>query len=135
MAYVSQEYKAKVAPIVKALCKKYGVKGSLSVRHHSTLVLTVKSGKLDFINNFNNTIAERVGGNRVNPADKYLQVNVYWCHEHFSGKAKDFMVEAVKALKGPDYFDKSDIMTDYFHTSHYVDINVGSWNKPYEVLA
>ena len=34
-------------------------------------------------------------------------------------------------MKGPDWFDKSDAMTDYFHISHYCDINVGRWNKPY----
>jgi len=22
-------------------------------------------------------------------------------------------------------------MTDYFHRSHYTDINIGKWNKPY----
>ena len=24
-------------------------------------------------------------------------------------------------------------MTDYFNTAYYVDINIGKWNKPYEV--
>jgi murein L,D-transpeptidase YafK len=34
-------------------------------------------------------------------------------------------------MKGPDYFNNDDAMTDYFHRSHYTDINVGRWNKPY----
>jgi hypothetical protein len=34
-----------------------------------------------------------------------------------------------------DNFDKSDSMTDYFHVGHYVDINVGKWNKPFKVVA
>ena len=55
MAYVSQELKAKLAPKIKAICKKYGVKASLAVRHHSTLVLNVKSGKIDFINDYGDT--------------------------------------------------------------------------------
>ena len=39
MAYVSQELKARIAPRVKEILSKHGLKGSLSVRHHSTLVL------------------------------------------------------------------------------------------------
>jgi len=38
-------------------------------------------------------------------------------------------------MKGPDFFDESDAMTDYFHLSHYTDINVGTWNKPYALAA
>ena len=51
MAYMSQEKKAKIAPVVKAVLKKYKVKGSLAVRNHSTLVLNIKSGSIDFIEN------------------------------------------------------------------------------------
>ena len=45
----------------------------------------------------------------------------------------DFLNELVVAMKGTKWFDKSDIMTDYFHTAYYIDINVGKWNKPYVV--
>ncbi len=136
MAYVSQEMKAKLAPAVKALLKKYGLKGSLSVRNHSTLALTISQGKIDFIGNFNETCSRQPKYNdrQFTPAEKSIQVNTYWCHEHFSGKAKDFLVQAVQALKGPEYFDHSDIQTDYFHCSHYVDINIGRWNKPYALV-
>ena len=34
-----------------------------------------------------------------------------------------------------NWFDNSDIMTDYFHVKHYVSINVGQWNKPYILKA
>jgi hypothetical protein len=135
MAYVSQEMKSKLSPAVKALLKKYGLKGSLSVRHHSTLVLTVNSGRIDFIKNFNETCERQPKYNdrQFQPAEKSIQVNTYWCHEHFSGDARDFLVAAVDALKGPDFFDHSDIQTDYFHRSHYIDINIGRWDKPYTV--
>ena len=48
MAYVSQEMKSELAPVIKTILKKYGMKGSLAVRNHSTLVLNLKSGKIDF---------------------------------------------------------------------------------------
>ena len=114
MAYVSQEDKAKLAPAIKAVLAKYKMKGSISVRHHSTLVVTVKSGAIDF-------------------GDTNINVNTYWIHEHYTGVARRFLTELLAAMKGPDFFDHSDIQTDYFHLSHYTDIRIGSWKQDYVV--
>jgi hypothetical protein len=35
------------------------------------------------------------------------------------------------AMEGPDFFNEDDVQTDYFNRSHYVDINIGKYNKPY----
>ena len=117
MAYVSQDDKAKLAPAIKKVLSKYGMKGSISIRHHSTLVVTLQSGAIDF--------GEYTHG------DGYIQVNVYHIERHYKGKAQKFLTELLAAMKGPGWFDKSDSMTDYFHLKHYCDINVGRWNKPY----
>ena len=117
MAYVSQEDKAKLAPEIKKVLNKYGMKGSISIRHHSTLVVTLQSGEIDF--------GEYTHG------DGYIQVNTYHIENHYKGKAQAFLTELLAAMKGPGWFDKSDAMTDYFHIKHYCDINVGKWNKPY----
>tara|TARA_E500000178_G_C16984483_1_gene737480 strand:+ start:1041 stop:1616 length:576 start_codon:yes stop_codon:yes gene_type:complete len=116
MAYVSQKDKAKLAPEIKKVLSKYGMKGSISIRHHMSLVVTIQSGAIEF---------EHSHG------DGYTQVNVYHIDSHYTGKAKAFLTELLAAMKGPEWFDKSDIMTDYFHVSHYCDINIGKWNKPY----
>lgn len=135
MAYVGPELKAKLAPTIRAICKKYGIKASLAVRNHSTLVLNIRQGNIDFIGNFNETVAQRPGGFRNgSPAEKYLDVNPYWYQEHFSGVALKFLSEVIPAMKGPDYFDDSDISTDYFHCSHYFDVKVGRWDKPYALV-
>jgi len=140
MAYVSQELKSKLSPKIKSICKKYGVKASIAVRHHSTLVLNVKSGKIDFIENYIKTDADKVVANKMSAdtiaqirKDQHLDVNTYWAHEHYSGKAKQFLTEMISAMKGPEFFDHTDAQTDYFHCSHYIDINIGKWNKPYIV--
>ena len=140
MAYVSQELKSKLSPKIKAICKKYGVKASIAVRHHSTLVLNVKSGKIDFIENYIKTDADKVVANKMSAdtiahirKNQSLDVNTYWAHEHYSGKAKQFLTEMIAAMKGPDFFDETDAQVDYFHCSHYIDINIGKWNKPYIV--
>jgi hypothetical protein len=142
MAYVSQEMKARLAPAIKAICKKYNVKASIAVRHHSTLVLNIKQGSIDFIENYIVTDANKPYAKKMSDDEiayvrnkKSLDVNTYWAHEHFSGKAKSFLVEMIAAMKGPDFFDHSDAQTDYFHRSHYIDINIGQWNKPYVCVA
>jgi hypothetical protein len=136
MAYMNQERKAKIAQTLKPILAKYKVKGSLSVRNHSTIVLTLKSGVIDFIENSN-----RVCGSNFyqvqrgfKPNDMgYDQVNPYWFQDHYDGDAKAFLTEAFKALKSADWYDESDAMTDYFNTAYYVDVNIGKWNSPYIV--
>ena len=32
-------------------------------------------------------------------------------------------------------FDKSDPMTDYFHVGYYISVRIGSYDKPYELIA
>ena len=131
MAYMSQEKKAQIAPVVKEILKKYKVKGSLAVRNHSTLVLNIKQGPIDFIGNFNKTVSDRPGGFRNgSPAEKSLQVNPYWYHEHFSGKAKSFLSEVLAVMNSGNH-DNSDIQSDYFDVGWYVDVNIGQWDKPY----
>jgi hypothetical protein len=131
MAYISQSEKKAIAPKIKALLKQYGLSGSLSVDNHSTLVLTVKSGKIDFIKNFNET---HKNDPRFNPAKDSINVNPYWVKEQFTGKAKDFAVAAVEALRGEGWFDKSDIMSDYHHVKHYVEVKIGRWDRAYELV-
>jgi hypothetical protein len=141
MAYMNQERKAKIATAIKPILAKYGLKGSLSVRNHSTICLTVKSGKIDFIENFINTDHNTWTGQKMDQRtidsirkSQSLDVNPYWFQEHFSGVAKDFLTEAFQALKAADWYDDSDVQTDYFNTAYYVDLNIGKWNKPYQVV-
>lgn len=131
MAYMNQEKKAMFAPAVKALLKKYGIKGTLAVRNHSTLVLNIKSGSIDFIKNYNETVSNRVGGFRNgSPADKCINVNPYWYDEHFSGIALNFITEIVNVMNNGNH-NNSRIEVDYFDVGWYIDINIGKWNKPY----
>ncbi len=133
MAYISQEKKSTIAPVVKAICKKYGVKASLAVRNHSTLVLNVKSGKIDFIENYNsaNPVRFQRSGSDYK-ADGYIQVNPYWYHEHFDGVAREFLEEVLAAMNNGNH-DNSNAQIDYFDVGWYTDVNIGRWNKSYVV--
>ena len=121
MAYVSKQDKAELAPAIKAVLNKYNMKGTISVRNHSTLVVTLQSGAIDF-----KDYSHGAG---------YIQVNVYWIDDHYHTNtiARDFLNELLAAMKGTNYYNNDDAMVDYFDRSHYTDINVGKWNKPYFV--
>jgi len=127
MAYMNQEKKQKISSKLKPVLKKYGLKGSLSVRNHMTLVLNVTAGSIDFVSNMN-----RVVGRQTFASDS-IQVNQYWYHEHFDGVAKKALREIIDAMN-TDNHDRSDIRSDYFDVGHYIDVNIGKWNKPYQVL-
>ena len=123
MAYVNQATKTKIAPKIKAICAKYKVKGSLSIRHHSTLVLTIKSGAIDFIGN-GNVICGQAN------TSGYEQINPYHYGSHYSGKAKKFLQEVLAEMNAGNH-DNSNAQIDYFDVGWYVDVNIGKWNQPY----
>ena len=137
MAYVSQERKQQLAPAIKAVLKKYGVKGTLGVRHHSTLVLNIKSGPIDFIENFIQTDADSNIGRKMSQSqidylrkNQSMDVNPYWYQEHFSGKALSFLKEVLPLMNNGNH-DNSDVQTDYFDVGWYISVNIGKWDKPY----
>jgi hypothetical protein len=117
MAYMDQVKKAKIAAAMKPVLKKYKLKGSLSVHNHSSISLNIKAGAIDF------------GGNDI-------QVNPYWLDDHYKDRpqALKALKEIKQALMAADYYDESDAQTDYFNTAYYFHINVGCWNKPYQLV-
>ena len=135
MAFMSQERKAQLAPAIKKICTKYGINASLAFSNHSTLVLNIKQGPIDFIGNSNEVCARhpRYNDRPMQPSKDHISVNPYWYTEHFDGKALDFLSEVMPAMNVGNH-DRSDIQTDYFDVGWYVDVNIGRWNKPYALV-
>jgi hypothetical protein len=42
MAYISQKMKKELAPAIKSVLQKFGVKGSIAINNHSSLVVNIK---------------------------------------------------------------------------------------------
>ena len=122
MAYMSQERKKEIAAELKEALKGSGIRYSLRVRHHSTIVMTVQSGPIDFEADW------------ISDYDFHYQVNVYHYRRMFEGASLAFL-EKVLPILNRGNFDKSDSMTDYFHVGWYVDVNLGRWDRPYQVAA
>ena len=136
MAYMNQEKKAVIKANLDKALKGTGVKISLSVRNHMSICCTIKSAPIDLIANSNETCGKDfyqvAKGFKANTT-RYEQVNPYWYNDHFSGKALQIIDKVVKAMYTANYYNNSDAMTDYFDTAYYVDVNIGKWNKPFEV--
>ena len=120
MAYYTQEQKKEMAPAIKKILKKYNMKGSLSVRNHSTVCLNLKSGALDILTDYNNMRPS--AGNVKSCSVSYSNT--------FSGDCEKFMSEILNVLYTGNH-DNTDIMTDYFDVGWYVSVNIGAWDKPY----
>lgn len=123
MAYVSQEMKKELAPTIKKVLKNYGMRGSIAVFNHNTLVCNIKSGTLDVLGCLDR--------NNVYNRD-HLSVNPYWIKEDFNDSSVvQFLTELKIAMEGDNFYCNDDSITDYYHRSHYIEINVGRWSAPY----
>jgi hypothetical protein len=140
MAFITkQEVQAKSAAL-KALNKKYGVTAGFSGSNTSKLTLTIRAGKVDFIDSFLRCLENANSANNYNTLAVYkyvkenrtVEVNHYYMDQHFDGEALAYL-EEVYALMKEGHFDESDIQSDYFHCAWYNNIRIGSWEKPYEL--
>ena len=131
MAYMSQEKKREIAKELKSALKGSGLRYSLAVRHHSTLVMTIRQGPVDFV-------GEREldrwwdGREPDREVPDHLDVNVYHFERAFTGEALR-LLKIILPILNRGNFDNSDPMTDYFHVGWYTDINIGKWDKPYQL--
>jgi hypothetical protein len=93
MAYMSQEKKAKIAPVVKSILKKYNIRATLAVRDHMTLVLNIRQGEIDFVENFIETDSRVAHGRKMSQdqidyirRNRSLDVNPYCSKNTFRVK-------------------------------------------------
>lgn len=127
MAYMSQEKKKEIAAALKEVVPK-SWKYSLGVRHHSTIVMTIRSAPIDLIAERNQAVADKLDRGYQVVKDNF-SVNPY-NGEICLTKSAEIFRKILKILNTGNY-DNSDIMTDYFDVNFYVDLRVGEWNKPF----
>jgi len=114
MAYVSKADKARIAPAMKLVAKKYGFKISVSVKHNSTIIAKIKNADV------------LIADSPYDAAQVYergVDINQYHIKSSFN-KYAVFLEELHAAMKGNDYYNNDDAMTDYFDRSHYTCITL-----------
>jgi len=122
MAHMTQEKKKAIAEELKKVVPK-NWKYSLRVRHHTTIVFTLRSGPKEIIQKL---LEEQ-------PTTYCWNINDYYPEHSFTGETLETVRSIIKCLNTGN-FDNSDSQTDYFHVGHYVNFYVGEWDKPFEVI-
>ena len=131
MAHMTQDQKKIIQPQIKALAKKYGVNFTLAVDHHSAIVLNIRSGWLDFLENYQNTRKRDYDIHERGYLNLSFKRKV---EDNFTGDCQAFLMGAMDILYSMNYYNNSDCYRDYFDVAYYVDINIGKWDKPYLFL-
>jgi len=112
MAYIRKEQVAeKRNKIKKQFPKSEG--WTFSVRkndHSSTIICTILTAPL--------------------PLNEDEHINVYWIEKL---KFKEVYSDLLNILNEGNH-DNSDPMTDYYDVGWYVNLNIGSWEKPFKMI-
>jgi hypothetical protein len=126
MAYMSKEMKDAKAPAIKAVLKKYGMRGSIAIRDYVTLIVNVQKGSLDM-----GALYVYKGDHGWSGCDSVCKHHI---DKRWASPAKEFLQEINSILEEGNHND-SDVHRDYHDVGWYTEINIGKYNKPYEKLA
>lgn len=115
-AYVNNEKTKQVREDLKKEFPQF--KFSVKKKHHSTVDVAILEGPIPL----------------TDDPSGHEQINTYWIKTNFSDKPeiKEILLKILEIINKGN-FDKSDIMTDYFHVGFYVSLSIGDYNKPYKV--
>ncbi len=125
MAYMNQDKKAVIKANLDKALKPLGIKFSLRVSNHMAITCTIKSAPF-------NMLADRKQALSAFQQD-HAQVNPYWFQYHYVGKTRDVLAKVMEAMQSAGYYDRSDAMVDYFDTAYYYHVNIGDYDKPFQV--
>ncbi len=127
MAYIRTE---EVREIRNTLKEEFGpdLKFGVKKQHHSSVLVTIKKGNVDFSD------IMREGDRGYTQINQYHLGN-YGHHQFLFEDIMNVIKKAPgKAENGREWFDESDSMVDYFHTAFYINLEVGNYSKPYELV-
>lgn len=122
MAYMSQENKAKLAVGIKKVMPE-GWKYSLSVRHHSTLALTITEAPVDLI-------AKNKLAKKYSSRPPWFPINEYCIESEYDGEILKTL-NAIKAAMMVGNWDKSRPEEDSANVGWYIDIHLGRFGRPF----
>jgi hypothetical protein len=130
MAYITTEEVRAIRTKLKETFAKRGFKFSVRGSDHMKVTVTIKSGKTDFSDTWDNKTPDEYGYG-------HCQLNHYYPEKY--NQHADLIREIEKVIKtapasatnGRQWYDDSDVQTDYFDTAFYFSIQVGQWDRPY----
>lgn len=152
MAHATKELKIKVQRLIQEYCKQHNIKlrFSMAIRHHTELRVNIQACSIDLVGNCIETMEARLK-DKANPLPlgakreqfehvdlkfnkerrksfnefQSLKFNEYNLTNYFSGQALELMKAVYDALK-VEYFNESDISTDYHNVAYYYSFHIGN---------
>jgi hypothetical protein len=138
MAFISTEDVKHIRNELKKELPQY--KFSVVRDHHSSVTISLMKGPAfkdhEYFNRYSGEWS--IG----NLSDGYHhQINQYHL-EDFYGKENAKILDKIHVIAktapakngGKVWYNDSDAMIDYFDIAYYIHINVGKWNKSYEIV-
>jgi hypothetical protein len=124
VAYIDQSKKQEIAKSLKAVMPK-GWKYSLSIHHHSTLILTIASAPVD--------LCAKIGQREeASTRPSYCGINHHYLERSLNGELLETFKRIMNAMNAGNH-DRSDLQSDYFDVGWYIDIQIGRWDRPFKV--
>ena len=138
MAYISTDDVKHIRNTLKKEFPKY----KFSVRRDSIYSVTVSFMKgpsfKDWEYRDRYTGEMKVGS--LNDGEHH-QINHFYTTDFYGIENAKILDKVYRIMKvapalngGKAWYDNSDAMTDYFDTAYYMHIEVGKWDKPYEIV-
>ena len=138
MASINAEQTKAIRKALKERFPQHKFSVKIGAGNHSVSVSVVEGPAFDQEEAQWNHVEDKFVESDLNK--DHTQINSYWLEDHYPKNAKFFqeIVEIIKTAPynagvGDLWFDKSDIRTDYFHTSYYINLHVGAWDKPFQI--
>lgn len=124
MAFMNQDRKAVIAAELKRVIPQ-GWKWTLGVRHHSTIVLNIWAAPADLLG--------MIRPNVAHPVDRRFGLYMPRRQDALKGAPQEVINQfdrIADALYRGNH-DRSDPTSDYFDVGWYVEVNIGSYQRPF----
>ena len=137
MAYISAEDVKHIRVALKKEFPQY--KFSVTRDHHLGVNVNFMNGpRFAEFESFDRYTHETT----IENLDGHHQINHFYHLEDFYGKENAKVLDKIHSIAltapanngGKVWYNNSDAMIDYFDTAYYVHIEVGKWNKQYEIV-
>ena len=137
MAYISTDDVKHIRNTLKKALPQY--KFSVVRAHTSSVTIALMKGPAFKDYEYFDRYAHETKVGTLN--DGHHQINQYHLEDVY-GKEKAKVLDKIHSIAltapakngGKVWYNNSDAMIDYFDTAYYVHIEVGKWNKQYEVV-
>lgn len=130
MAYMSQEKKKEIRNELKKVIPS-DWKWSLAVKHSSTLVLTIAKAPFNYFETAISNCRLRIFNSNLGE-ETSLKLNTYYLENYFVGADLELFKNIKDAMNKGNH-DNSQPQYDHFDVGWYIDIQLGSYEKPFVV--